>query len=403
VERSRAWWQSRSRTFLSECARLVESRIGDKELEAIFLCGSFAAGDESIVLETDPPILLSDVDLVAVVQSLDALVAWNRRKAELGAACEELWREVRFSGRVDVGVMLAGDLAAMPARPGVFDMRALGKVLGGDPAILERIPAYAPSDITAREAVILVENRGVSLLDARPGKPVDGGTEPYGSLYRIARAYTDIAAAALSIAGAYVPGYAARGERIRSMAGTGGNDFLSSLIDPALRGKIERWTAFKLEPSSAAAGAYAGSPGIDRLWEEAANDLLAFWKRAVTGALDGRRESAGLSAGALSGRTGPSASRRDNLRAWKAYLSRVSVPRRIALCAALGKRLLSRNPIDAVRGEGMRLLEHRLTLGAAVPAPGARGGFPYRGGSWDRAAEELCSAWNDIVFGRANG
>ncbi len=51
----------------------------------------------------------------------------------------------------------------------------------------------------------------------------------------------------------------------------------------------------------------------------------------------------------------------------------------------------------------MRLLEHRVTFGAGVPVRGRRGGFPYHGGSWDRAAEELCSAWNDIVFGRPNG
>jgi predicted nucleotidyltransferase len=389
VERSRAWWHSRSRAFLSECARLVESRIGGEATEAVFLCGSFAAGDESVVLEMDPPVLLSDVDLVVVVKSFEALSEWSRRRAELGSACEDLWREVRFSGRVDVGVMLAKDLAALPARPGVCDMRALGKVLAGDPAILERIPAYAPSDITAREAIILVENRSVSLLDARLGRRPDGEAEPYGFLYRIARVYTDIAAAALSIAGAYVPGYAARAELIRAKTGAGGNDSLARLIDPALCDRIDRWTAFKLEPSIAAAAAVQGSRGLEKLWKETANDLLAFWKRAV--------------AGALSGRIGTSGTRLDNLRGWKEYLSRVSVSRRVALGATLGKRLLSGNPLDTVREEGMRLLEHRVTLGTAVPVRGARGGFPYHGGSWDRAADELCSVWNGIVFGRVNG
>ncbi len=253
--------------FLSECARLVESRVGGEATEAVFLCGSFAAGDESVVLETDAPILLSDVDLVVIVKSIETLVEWSRRRAELGTACEDLWRDVRFSGRVDVGVMLAGDLAAMPARPGVYDMRALGKALAGDPAILERVPAYAPCDITTREAVILVENRSVSLLGARPGKRLDGETAPYGFLYAIARVYTDIAVAALSIAGAYVPGYAARAELIRAKMGGGGNGSLSRLIDSALCGRIERWTAFKLEPSIAAAGPDPGPGGREKQWE----------------------------------------------------------------------------------------------------------------------------------------
>ena len=403
MERSRAWWHSRSRAFLSECACLVEDRIGSETTEAVFLCGSFAAGDESVVLETDPPVLLSDVDFVVVVKSFEALIEWSGRRVELGAACEELWRDVRFSGRVDVGVMLARDLAAMPARPGVYDMRALGKVLAGNPEILERIPAYAPADITAREAVILIENRSISLLGARLGRGRDGETEPYGFLYRIARAYTDIAAAALSIGGAYVPGYAARADLIRAKAGAGGDGSLSRLVSPALCDRIDRWTAFKLEPSIAAAAAVQGSRGLEKLWEETANDLLAFWKRAVAGALDGRHDFAGLSVDKLSGRIGHWGSRLDNLRGWREYLSRVSVSRRIALGATLGKRLLSGNPLDTVREEGMRLLEHRVTLGTAVPVRGARGGFPYHGGSWDRAADELCSVWNGIVFGRVNG
>lgn len=389
--------------FLSECARLIESRIGSETIEAIFVCGSFAGGDESVVLETDPPILLSDVDLVVVVKSLETLMEWSRRRAELGEACEELWHDVRFAGRVDVGVMLARDLAAMPARPGVYDMRALGKVLAGNPGILRCVPAYVPTDITTREAVILIENRSLSLLDARPGRRLDGETEPYGFLYRIARVYTDIAAAALSIAGAYIPGYAARAELIRADAGASGECSMSRLVPPALCDRIGGWTAFKLEPSIAAAAEYRGSNGFEKVWEEAANDLLAFWKRAVAGGCDRRDESPELSVDRLTGRIGHSGSRLDNLRGWKAYLSGVSVSRRIALGVALGKKLVSGNPLDAVREEGMRLLEHRVTRGSAEPVRGARGGFPYRGGSWDRAAEELCSAWNSLVFGREDG
>lgn len=403
MERSRAWWQSRSRVFLSECARLVENRIGRDSIEAVFLCGSFAAGDESVVLEADPPVLLSDVDLVVIVKSLETLHEWRGRRADLGAACEDLWRDVRFSGKVDVGVMLVRDLEAMSAKPGVYDMRARGKVLAGNPAILDRIPAYAASDITAREAVVLVENRGVSLLDLRPGGRCRGETEPYRFLYGIARAYTDIAAAALAIAGAYVPGYAARVDRVRAMAGGGGDDALPRLVSPVLGGRIERWTAFKLEPSLVAAAIDEGPRGLERIWEEAAVDLVAFWKKAVGGELDGATGSVECAAGALSGRMGYSGSRRDRLRGWKAYLAGLGVPRGFALGAALGGRLLSESPLDAVREEGMKLLEHRIALGAAAPVRGARGGFPYRGGSWDRAAQELCSIWKSLVFGREDG
>jgi predicted nucleotidyltransferase len=402
VERSRAWWHSRSRVFLSDCARLIERRIGRDAIEAVFVCGSFARGDESVVLETDPPLLLSDVDLVAVVKSVEALARWRGRRAELGAACEELWREVRFSGRVDVGVMLPRDLAAMPAKPGVYDMRALGSVLAGNPGILEQIPDYAPSDIAPREATILIENRAVSLLEARPGSLIAGEAEPYGFLYRIARVYTDIAAAALSIAGAYVPGYGARARLIgeRHAAADAG---IARLVDPALGARIERWTAFKIEPSMRSAGMDRGAGAPAGIWEGAAADLLAFWKRAVIAALRPANEGAGLGVAELSRRVGSPGGPRDNLRGWRSYFSGLPLARRIALCAALGPGLLRRNPLDVVRAEGMGLLEHRVARGNEVPIRGARGGFPYRGGAWDRAAEELCSAWNGLVFGRTNG
>jgi predicted nucleotidyltransferase len=403
VERSRAWWHSRSREFLSDCARLIVRLIGRDAIEAVYLCGSFAGGDESIVLETDPPLLLSDVDLVAVVKSIEALTRWRGRRAELGAACEELWKDVRVSGTVDVGVMLPRDLAAMSAKPGVYDMLVLGKVLEGNPGILEEIPRYAPSDITAREAIVLIENRAVSLLDARPGSDVAGEAEPYRFLYRIARVYTDIAAAALSIVGAYVPGYGARAVLIRERAGTEATDELARLVDPGLAGNIERWTAFKLEPSLGAAGMDGGSRALDGIWAAAAADLLAFWKRAVIAAIGQRNEGTGAAVTELSGMVGASGGPRDNLRGWRSYLSGLAPARRIALCAALGPGLLRRNPLDVIRDEGMKLLEHRVVRGRDVPVRGGRGGFPHRAGAWDRAAEDLCAAWNALVFGRPNG
>jgi predicted nucleotidyltransferase len=402
VERSRAWWHDRSRAFLSECARLVASRVGDDASEAVFLCGSFAADDESVVLETDPPVLLSDVDLVVIVKSLETLLEWGGRRAELGAACEDLWRDIRFSGRVDVGVMLARDLGAMPARPGVYDMRSRGRVLAGDPTILDRIPAYAPADITAREAVVLVENRGVSLLDARPGTRRGGEAEPYSFLYRIARVYTDIAAATLSIAGAYVPGYAARAALVRKMARAGSGDPVPGLAGGALVDRIERWTAFKLEPSLAAAGADREARAFDAMWGEAAADLVEFWKRARSVERDPAREG-GSGAGVPARRAQGRGTRRDNLRAWKSYLSNAGASKRLSLVAALGNTLLVRTPFDVVREEGMRLLDHRVALGAASPVRAPRGGFPHHGGDWDRAAGEICAAWNGFVFGRAGG
>jgi predicted nucleotidyltransferase len=392
VERPRAWWQSRSREFLSECARLVESRVGGETTEAVFLCGSFAGGDESVVLETDPPVLLSDVDLVVVVKSLENLLVWSKRRSELGAACEKLWGEVRFSGRVDVGVMLPGDLERLPARPGVYDMRARGVVLGGNPRVLERIPPYAPGDLTGREAVILVENRAIALIDSRGGARPEDGAELYAHLYRIARTYTDMAVAALVIAGSYVPGYAARRDMLRAKTAAEPDGIFGKLVPGDLLGRIERWTRFKLEPSLEAAGLPPDPRSLDGLWEEAARDLAAFWRRA----------SASGEASELPGGAGELRDWRNHLRSWRAFLSGFPVARRAALAASLGGKIVSEYPLDVVRHEGIRLLDHRIAKGPEAPVRAAKGGFPHHGGTWDSAAGELCGIWKRLVFGRTD-
>jgi len=389
---------------VSECARLIENRLGGEAVEAICLCGSFAAGDETVVLETDPPIVLSDLDLVVIVTSFEDHAAWLKRRVELGSACEALMSDVRFSGHVEVGVMLAEDLRTLPARPGVYDMRERGRVLRGDSKILKLIPAYATGDITGREALILIENRVIPLIDSRHGARPGSDAEPYGFLYGIARGYTDIAAAALSLAGAYVPGYAARSSRIRAETEREKDGILSRLMRPELVDRIERWTRFKLEPSKGAAGVRMDPRVSPELWEDACRDILFFWRQAATHLFEARGDiSKPLPFGALTGRGRSLWNWRNHVRAWRAFLSGVPAPRRIVHAAALGSRLLSENPLDIVREEGMRLLDHRLSHGTDVPVRGARGGFPYHGGSWESAAAELSSAWNALVFGRMNG
>lgn len=403
MKQSRAWWQERSRGFLSESARLVQDRLGGETVEAVFVCGSFAAGDETIVLETSPPILLSDVDLVVVVASLEDLFKWRSKRAELGAACETLMRDVVFSGRVDVGVMLAKDLAELPARPGVCDMRRRGIVLGGDPRILELIPNYSPHDIMGREALALIENRVMSLIDSKIRRQGLDTLYSYPRLYRIARVYTDIGTAALSIAGAYVTGYGERCRLIRAKISEG-DGLVSALVRTEIRGAMDRWTRFKLDPSIEAAGSSAEPEAMEELWENAARDIVFFWRQAATHLVDPQRElSKPLPLDALIGRMHTYHSWRNHARSWREYLSESPASRRMAFASTLGMRLFSTSPLDEVREEGVRLLEHLLSLGSATSISGAPGGFPHHGGEWGRVAAELCAIWNELEFGRANG
>jgi hypothetical protein len=400
VTRSRDWWQQRSSAFLDSCALLIEDRIGANRLGGVVLCGSFASGDESIVLETEPPILLSDVDLAVVVDSLEDLERWGPRRAELGAACEALLPEIRFAGRVDAGIMVRRDLRALPARPGVLDMKSEGRVLRGSGETLAEIPSYGAGDIPAREAVILVENRIASLLGLAGAPAEPAGGEWYRFRYEIAKTYTDIAAAALSLAGSYRAGYAERA-RIVAAAPRDGRSLAGRLVDAPLAARIESWTRFKVAPSRGAAAAGGNAVAAGALWEEAARDIDRFLTLAASFAACGeeglrRPGAAGKLAKAGRRAGGP----RERLRSWRGYLGRLGAGRALAIALSRGAGMLAAFPDDVIREHAARLLAHRVRRGADSSVERPPAGFPYRASSWREAAAELSAAWHENVFGR---
>lgn len=401
MKQSRTSWHNRSRGFLDECARLIERRVQAGSIDGIFLCGSFATGEESVVLETDPPLLLSDVDLVVVGKPVAEIFRWSRRKAELGAACEELFPEIRFSGRVEVGIMTPQTLGDQPAKPGVYDMRSAGVVLSGAPSILDAIPAYRPADITTDEALALLENRVFPLLGARPEGAVIPCGFPYEFLYRVARVYTDIAVAACAIAGKYVSGYSARRDELAAQLAGGKACALREPVTPELFSKIDRWTTYKLDPSLETAGAGADREGAGDLWREAAEDLLAFWRSA---AMRRRALAAGtgreISTEALAGWSANCREWRDHLRGWRPVLNALPVREHIASAVSLGPKMISASPMDVVRERGIVLLAELLAHGPDAPVRGSRCVFPGGGADWRTASARLCATWERLVFGR---
>ena len=131
MKHSRTWWQDRSNVFLAECARLIERHIGREAVEAVFLCGSLAAREETIVLESETPILLSDIDLVAVVTPNEVARAWFPRRSELASACEAVAAvEERFLSDGPDGVASLDGTSAIvglggqPYRDGSFECYA---------------------------------------------------------------------------------------------------------------------------------------------------------------------------------------------------------------------------------------------------------------------------------------
>jgi len=381
--------------FIDACAAHLAETIGPDDIEGIFLCGSFALGEGGISLDSPPALLLSDIDILVVLRGNAALKRLLPARHELGASCETLTDDLRFSGRVDVGLMLPEDLERMPPRPGVFDLKRHGRRIYGEANLLDLVPDYPPERIGGREAVILLENRIVSLLGRFVDRADAGGGFPYEFLYEIARVYTDIATALLCLSGLYTTGYEARSRAFREALRDGR---FALPVAEGLAEQVSRWTRYKLAPSSSF---LEGGPDPDRLVElrdEAARRLISCWS-ACESFMQGKVQGEVGVPRLLEGRE-PAGGMRTNLRAWRSFLSGRPIGSRLAGFLGAGLGQFRNDPASLVRATALELLncyvEGRKEDGMKV-----KSGLPGRGRlTWDEAAGEVFELWREMVFGR---
>ena len=381
--------------FIEACAQHLAAAVGPDEIEGIFLCGSFALGEGGISFDSSSALLVSDIDILVVLSRFEALERMLPMRYELGRSCETLTGDLEFLGRVDVGFMLPGDLERMPPRPGVFDLKRHGRTIYGKRDVLELVPDYESGRIGGREAVTLLENRAASLL-ARFGNRSDaGGDYPYGFLYEIARAHTDIATAFLSISGLYAPGYRSR-SKIFEEAVHGGN--LIVPVSGDLAPIVSYWTGFKLQPSRSYLEREPDPVYLDELWDETSSRIVSCWS-ACESFLQGREQDAASVSLLLVGRE-PVGGIRTNLRAWRSFLARKPIRSRLATLFGAGTALYRRDPSSLVRAAAIHLMNSYLE-GKTGNGVKSIQGFPgHSWGTWEEAAAEVSALWLEMVHGR---
>ena len=383
--------------YVETCAGHIAEAIGPEEILGIFLCGSFALGEGGISLDGSKALLVSDIDILVVVERYETLERMLPKRYELGRSCEDLTSDMEFIGRVDVGIMLPEDLENMPPRPGVFDLKRHGRAIYGSEALLDLVPEYGPEQIGGRESVSLLENRIASLLGAFERTNVTSDEFPYSFLYEIARVYTDIATAFLSISGRYAPGY-----ENRSVLFEGAIREKQLAVKPSeeLASIVSFWTGFKLRPSRSKLEGELEPARLLELWEEASARIVSCWS-ACESYLQGRkRDECGVS-GLLAEREHTGGAR-TNLRAWRSFLAGRPIRSRLASIVGAGKDLCRYDPSSLVRATALRL------MAAYIEGKGDAGveevpGFPgRRWDSWNGAAADISALWREIVYGRGD-
>ncbi len=374
-----SWYADVFPGFIEKCRDLIVGNAGPGNVEGLILSGSFASREGCVAMLDGGPVFLSDVDLLLVVSSQASHAALYPRRAIIGRACEDLLPDARFEGRVDVGIMMTGELTSMPLSPGVFDMRERGVLLHGGKGLLDRFSSLGPGEIGAGEALRLLGNRMAAFLGDRPVTDMPEGKDLYRFLYGVSRVYTDILTASLCAGGIYRSGYASRAEFLSNSPEA---SQLRRELGGSLTDDVVRWTRFKTDP--VADGFWTVEDRAWRMWLEAAGDLLAV--------RDGiSRKDHGRGRGGRLWFT-------DLLRAWNAAVPDISFPGRLKLF--IGSLISGREPGGHVRAESVRLIRHAVEKGTGGGVGSAPGSYPHRETSWEEAAFRTSAEWYRLVTGR---
>lgn len=207
--------------------RMAEGiRIDDKEgVISIVLVGSFARGEDLWVEWEGQSRCLSDVEVLAVVEeeSLRDL-AWRQdieralKRALLVGIMGELFTEGANAIGIDMSVGFTTKPHLRRLKPHIFtlELKRFGKVIFGDPSVLDLIPDYTPADLSRIDALVLLCNRIVEQL-----KVYDViKKSPLINQYLIDKGYIQIVNSLLSFEKRYCPLYPEKQPVFETLSGT---------------------------------------------------------------------------------------------------------------------------------------------------------------------------------------
>jgi hypothetical protein len=146
-------------------AREMVGRAPGGSIACIFAGGSLGRG-EVWAAEFDGALdVYSDIDLYVVAARDDAVPGLRGAAQSLRMLPDP--PGVRFLRRADIGVYTRADLEAQPVRPGTAELDAHHLMLHGDETIPRALHGRGAAMIPAEEALYLLENRVVELVDTR--------------------------------------------------------------------------------------------------------------------------------------------------------------------------------------------------------------------------------------------
>jgi hypothetical protein len=268
----------------AECKTAFGNRV-----ISLIVTGSAARGEATIVNSGHGWKLLGDAEFLIVVQntaeSVDA-----RCTDSLKRESERKLRRQGIEVSIDLAVVEASYFKKLPPYIFSYELRVCGRVVSGDPSVLELIPRFTVSDISREDAWRLLCNRMIEQLEF----VVDLERSPEQLTprlhYATVKLYLDMATSYLTFMGCYAPTYRDRAERLAKLAIEPTDDNPFSVSKFAAR--VAECTSWKLT------GDEAGRDSRVELWREAIRYLRRLWRWQMIQMTNERNDStiAGLSA-----------------------------------------------------------------------------------------------------------
>jgi hypothetical protein len=224
---------------------LDTARRSDPSLKALVLTGGFARG-EGAMMEGRPQ---NDYDFVALRGLPPPHVSYEAQRA---------WLEPQLGLHVDLQPVWMGRLGVVPRSIFWYETALRGRVLWGDPSLLQRVRVRSPDAIARTEGLRLLVNRAAGLLLAEREE------DPHFELLQSAKALLGALDAQMLARGEFPPSQRERWLRYQQLTADG--------RAPAGLAECATWLAwafqFKVDP------ARASRPPPGEAWDAAAHAVL---------------------------------------------------------------------------------------------------------------------------------
>ena len=261
---------------------------------AMLLSGSHAAGEAVWADHGGRRVSLSDLDLYVVLPSPPACRAAEARASSDGPGLRDWLLDQGFAAPLEAAFFTPADLERLPPRPATLELGRHARVVEGDPAVRERVPAFSAREVPAEERTLLLENRGFELLLAHPAV---AGVTPLDRLrarHGVLKVALDLAGVAALAAGEYPDGAAARVAWARAHPLELEGPWPDAKREPGLRQDLDRLWESALAWRAGTPVAPGAAEALED-WHRAARAWCALrWSEAPRGDASPYRSAAGF-------------------------------------------------------------------------------------------------------------